>query len=378
MTDTFAMAELLRGEYRETFEQIALYGDMSELNEQFVEDRVLNIYDLLMEAQKDERPVEKIVGTDLKQFCEEYFSPDEKGFWTKEVFKRIFRVSVIMLVLVFIDCIIYYTKEGAFSLQRVSMTAKPFVVGTIVAAVLMFFGKFVREKLMFGNSKVKPILYYIIAFLIFALGIGFGTVALDRLDLEISVLPVMGICGGYCLIYLIAVCSGRYRKHGSLKDPDKPSREEKAEKKAIQKEISMRSEMISNAREMEKRYRKLRAKNEKKGKPEYTMVDFAKLIKKETNLKLYKPVFVAVPSIATVRLFVSVGSSENMKLAVLVAGVFAVVMYFMWRFIWNVCTEVFVAQRTVIEECENRGIDIVEYVSLQDGNAGEGLPDEYH
>ena len=113
--------------------------------------------------------------------------------------------------------------------------------------------------------------------------------------------------------------------------------------------------------------KKLRAKNEKKGKSEYTMKDFAKLIKKETNLKGYKAVFIAVPSIATIWVLFSVATDENIKLAVLVAGVFAVIMFFAWRFIWKVCKEVFVAQRTVIEECESRGIDIVEYVRLQDG-----------
>lgn len=167
------------------------------------------------------------------------------------------------------------------------------------------------------------------------------------------------------------VWSGRYRTYGNFKNPEKPSREEKAEKKAAQQEISLRCEMISNAKEMEKRYLKLRAKSEKKGKPEYTMVDFAKLIKKETNLKGYKAVFIAVPSIATIWVLFSVGSDENMKLAVLVAGFFAVIMFFSWRFIWKVCKEVFVAQRAVIEECESRGIDIIEYVALQDGDKKE-------
>ena len=46
MIDTFAMAELLKGDYRKAFEQIALYGDMSEVPEPFTEDRILNIFDL--------------------------------------------------------------------------------------------------------------------------------------------------------------------------------------------------------------------------------------------------------------------------------------------------------------------------------------------
>ena len=62
------------------------------------------------------------------------------------------------------------------------------------------------------------------------------------------------------------------------------------EKKAFGQEISLRAEMINSAKEMEKRYQKLKQKNVKKGKPEYSMEDFAKLIKKETNLKGYKAV----------------------------------------------------------------------------------------
>ena len=62
----------------------------------------------------------------------------------------------------------------------------------------------------------------------------------------------------------------------------------------------------------------------------------------------------------------SIVADENIRLAVFVAGVFAVIMFFAWRFIWNVCKEVFVAQRMVIEECESRGIDIIEYVMQQE------------
>ncbi len=362
MLDTFAMAQLLKGDYRRTFEQIALYGDMSEIPEQFTEDRILNIYDLLVEAQENGKPVEKIIGPDLKQFCEEYFSPDEKGFWTKEIFKRIFRVCVIMLVVLLIDYAGYYAKDGTVSLQSASITGSPLLVGTLVAGVMLIVGRIMREKLMFRNSKVKPILYYIVMLLIFVLGIGFGTVWADKIGIEIGMLPVLLLCGGYCVVYLLVTLLGRYQRFGNFKDPEKPSREEKAEKKAFGQEISLRAEMINSAKEMEKRYRKLKRKNEKKGKPEYTMEDFTKLINKETNLKGYKAVFITVPTIASMWVLFSVAADENIRLAVFVAGVFAVIMFFAWRFIWNVCKEVFVAQRMVIEECESRGIDIAEYV----------------
>ncbi len=364
MTDTFAMAELLRGDYKAKFEQIALYADMSGLNEQFLDDRIMNIYDLLTEAQEKELPVEKIVGSDLEKFCKDYFNYEEKSQWTRDILKRLYHVSLIMLVFSVIDI---FMLEGTVPLKNATVSIKPIFSGALTACVILVFEYFVRHKLMFRNSKIKPITYYIIFLVVFIAGVAGFSTCFKGLDVSISVFWVIGVFGGYCALYLVVTWIGRYHRYGTIQNPNKPSKEERAEKKAFQQELTLQSDMVSCSRDMAKRYQKLKKKNEKKGKPEYTMEDYASLVKKEPHFGIgFKFVCIGMPVICGVWQVVKIVRDENILMAIVFCGIYGGLMFFLWRAVWKACKAVFYAQRAIIHECEENGFDIMEYVARQE------------
>ena len=90
MIDIIAMEEKFTGEYKYAFSKISTYGTMSQLDYEAFEDRILNIYDLFMNAQTEGKPVSKIVGNDIEAFCEEYYRSHDKGERLKDIFKRIY------------------------------------------------------------------------------------------------------------------------------------------------------------------------------------------------------------------------------------------------------------------------------------------------
>ncbi len=49
------MAEQLKGRYREVFERADLYGTLNGFEQEVLEDKLMNLYDLLMEAQHEEK-----------------------------------------------------------------------------------------------------------------------------------------------------------------------------------------------------------------------------------------------------------------------------------------------------------------------------------
>ena len=70
MLDTISMAEKLQGDYRLVFEKADMYSTVSGSGDQNIEDdRLMNLFDLLIEAQHEGKPVEKIVGNDIEAFC---------------------------------------------------------------------------------------------------------------------------------------------------------------------------------------------------------------------------------------------------------------------------------------------------------------------
>lgn len=63
----------LKGEYNKVFDRVEGYTIIRDIDEDTKEEMLMNLVDMLYSAQLDEKPVEKIVGKDIDQFCKEYF-----------------------------------------------------------------------------------------------------------------------------------------------------------------------------------------------------------------------------------------------------------------------------------------------------------------
>jgi len=361
MADTFAMKELLKDDYRKAFEQIVLYANMSFGNEQFIDDRMHNLFDSFMEAQANGKPVEKIVGGDLEKFCKEYFKADSKDIWVKEILKRLFHVAVLTVVFIFLE---HFLRGEGGPVRGAVIDMKPILIGVFVGGFLMTFGRLVQRRLMFRRPKIRPAVYYIVLIVLFVGGIGLFLVLTKGISLNMSAFLALSIFGGYCVVYLVGIGFYRYKKYGSFQNPDVPGKVEKAEQKNLEKEITFRSDVVSCAKEMATRFQKLKAKNAKKGKPEYTMEEFTQLIKKETTWGMkIKILWIAFPIFCIITGTIRMDMTQGLTAAIVSFVVLTVVLTFIYRIFWEASKEVFTAQRAVIEECEKRGIGIEEYVA---------------
>ena len=77
MLDTIAMAAQLDGEYKTVFEKADMYGMLENGgDESVIDDKMMNLFDLLMQAQTDKMPVSKVIGEDIEEFCKSYFKEE--------------------------------------------------------------------------------------------------------------------------------------------------------------------------------------------------------------------------------------------------------------------------------------------------------------
>lgn len=90
----------LQGEYLEAFRKIELYFDSSELFAVDIDETMNEILDMMLMAQSENKQVEKVIGSDMKEFCSNYV----KESYPKHTAKVTFSVSVCFLLLVYILC----------------------------------------------------------------------------------------------------------------------------------------------------------------------------------------------------------------------------------------------------------------------------------
>lgn len=79
MLDTISMADKLKGDYRKVFEKADMYATVAGGEVETQDEKMMNLFDLLMQAQYEEKPIDKIVGSDIEEFCMNYFSQEEEN-----------------------------------------------------------------------------------------------------------------------------------------------------------------------------------------------------------------------------------------------------------------------------------------------------------
>ena len=72
MAITF-LKEDQEGAYKDAFERVEIYAMATNMSEAVIDEMLMNLLDSLLNAQKKGKPVEKIVGNDIEQFCKDYF-----------------------------------------------------------------------------------------------------------------------------------------------------------------------------------------------------------------------------------------------------------------------------------------------------------------
>lgn len=286
MLDTINMAKKLQGDYKLVFEKADMYSTVTGIDSNTEDDKMMNLYDLLMEAQHEGKPVEKIVGTDIETFCQEYFKEEnaEKEKWYIKLPKTLYLFARNIAILSFIFLLIPEEGETIFTMK---MDAIPFLVGFAIGLIQIFAHATILKPAIFKNKKMKPMTFYFIILILLIGCIFAGLILFHDFNFEIPALFILGLTLGYTVIYLIIRSIYRYHKYGTLYDGTKEEIEKRKAEKRAKKEFNaaLDDEWYLNlhAKTMAKRYQRLNKKNLRKYHRELTFSEFAIIIKKEVH-----------------------------------------------------------------------------------------------
>ena len=368
--DTIAMAEKLHGPYREVFEKADMYSlkGTDEIN-----DKMMDLFDMLMEAQAEGKPVEKIVGDDIENFCRTFFDGKRRYLDDINVFQWLHRIAWISLIFVVGDFWVFYeTKAAEVSLwsmeTEISYIAAGAIAGVVGSLIFVACIKYGIEPLIFKKKKMKPRMYNTMLLLLAVIVFGLPIYYVCQMETEVYVTGTWALAatGGYIVVYLIVRSLLRYRNHGTIWKYDKAQRKaEKKELDAFNQSLSANGHQRNTVTVMAKQFRKLKENYERTGNGTYTQEMYAKRIRKDeiifaNPVKAWAFNFICIAVIAVYPL-IMIAKTDGLWLAAICLGIGLAVDILFFRFTLKVVNEVSEEKLYILNRCEELGIDIATY-----------------
>lgn len=354
MMDVIAMADLLEGEYKIAFQKADMYATVNGV--ELYEDRVLNLYDMLTEAQERKEPVEKIIGNDIEVFCKEYFAPTENEYRWVERLKGILRSLMVIAALIVVDDLWLAEEKAGFFDAKSDIF--PLVIGLGVGMLLEVVSKFVLEPIIFKKKKISPAAMSFFMLFLFFGGIIGGVILFEDVNVFVpSWILLVGI-GVFALVYVVISLVLRAK---GVTITEKKDPEEKALRKSFEKDVEKKRDRQMFAPMMAKRFARIERRKAKKNIA-YTFADFATLIRKEAKFgavidKVMAVFFVGIVAVSTVQTYME----DGIVGALIMAVILGIVEYGIYRLFMGASASSSETQVQIVEECERLGMTVKEY-----------------
>lgn len=278
MLDTISMAEKLNGDYRKAFEKADMYSTVAGGEEEVTSEKIMNLFDLLMQAQYEEKPIEKVIGKDIEEFCMNYFKQDEetKEKWYIVIPKAIYGIMKVVAVWTVLFMIPFEETDFSFDTKQ---NISPYIMGVLLGLTMALVGNEILKKFILKSRKIKPLLFYCMIVFGFVGGVIISVMISDLFIIEISTLHLLFVSVGYVTVYFLIRSIWRYKKFGTIrketKEALKQRKDTKKQEKAFNKEMSDEAIYHIMVDAMAKRYLRFR---KKKG---ISFSEFAEKIRKE-------------------------------------------------------------------------------------------------
>ncbi|MDE6208541.1 MAG: DUF1048 domain-containing protein [Lachnospiraceae bacterium] len=358
MTSYFIGKEKLLGEYRDTFEKIETYSMLHGFDEDTDNEMMMNMLDILYTAQVNNKPVEKIIGSDIEQFCKDYFSECNKS---EPILRRLpqflYSISVLILILSIIEII--FPEEENIPVTEATVNVNSILVGMICGIVVSLVIGYIGEKILFKLKKIKANLMAIIIFVIFASACISATIITVDETVNIKLLPAVVISSIYVLVYKICRLFGRYKKYGSIKKPVKENSLKQIWNESFKEGMEEQKGQIAII--LKKQYEKKNAKLRKKGKEEITSQEYMEwLHKRNINYsRIYKYILSIGYMIIYVVTLIVIFEGGNFIEFAIDALVLFIILFICYRLCIKV-TKLYDMQNEFISKCNEDGITIIE------------------
>lgn len=364
------MKDKLNEDYRTAFEKVEMYAMAKNIDADTDSEMMMNLLDVLLTAQEDGTAAEKVIGTDVEKFCRSYFSDYTFRNRLREIPRMLYRLLFLVFVFTVIEVAFEMDWEN-FTLSVRMIDVSGYFMGLVGGGLIVAVLKIFVQPFVFRLKRFPMGIFYGIIAVLFVgemiisvyIGEKFG------IQLNLSLLFVLYLSGGYCFCYLVVRSIWRWKNTGSIRKKIEPF--EKGDtffKTSFQAEF--KKQLVVNAR---KKYEKRNKKRVRKGLEPMSPQEFMKYLRRWGKKNQRVDVILSVSLV--ILLFSMVlreGITGTWLDALILMGVLFVVEIpamglFYLSFRGNE------KEKQILNECEERGITIFEYESEEKyENKGDG------
>lgn len=362
------MQEKLQGEYKDAFGRIEMYSIIEYIDETHREDLMMDLLDLLLSAQAEGKPVEKVLGSDIKQFCESYFGDYSVKGKLFNLLASIYRLAWIGLIMEFVWMLTDADGHKNPFMMTSDLTGyfTGFGGAIIFSAIFLVLGK----PLIFKKHKIPAALFYGMD-IVGSLALSFGLLWwVNDNSVPMPYWLSMSLFGGYILVFIIMRSISRYREYGSIRKRKEPGHQSlwKEINQQVNDELPM---------ELEKRFQKINRKRERKGKPLMTEQEYLEKIRKESDgsARYGYPICIVLLSLillyTIVHNYIDTGDLVDTLIYTIVLMVCEIPAFA----IFSAGRSGDVRKLEIVNHCNEHGITLSDYVKELSQEASEEDPD---
>lgn len=333
MRDSYVLyTDKLTGDYRLTFDKIEMYINTQNFDEYTKEDRLSQLLDVFLSAQQAGKPVSKIVGNNIEEFCKTFCS--DFGFKSKilnviDMLKIVAWGFVIMSILDIL-CFDWSTSENVFKSVS-SVNVSGYMLAIVFALGVGLTTNFVVRSIMFKLNRPSMRILNGITLAI-AVGVFAGTIYFMQSGNTNFISCPVWLVLALGIIYLLIYYPLNYKRIKLEKD------QKVSFSDMLNTEIALGLDDY-----MEQRYNKLNKRNIKKGKNELTYQEFLDKEEKDCtdslNAKLFYYIFpLGITAIAYLFMEFTESFESNFDAVIYTAIMLAVLyplMLGLWKFARN-------------------------------------------
>lgn len=344
------MEKNLTGAYNEAFSTAVQYAMTKGYTKEKINESMSDLYDILLTAQEDGRPAEKVIGKDISYFCKNYFGKYSVSDFLKSTGEFIFRACIFLVIWELLNFVFY--SEGFMAYMGGKADLTPYIFGLSIAIVTNVISFFVVAPLTAKNRKVGDLSNVILCIAMFAV-VFLSTEYKLPIDANVKVWVILTILVSYIVIYFTIRSVIRYRKYGTICDIYKKAFKENW-KKAYQ-DYPMQKGVLEG---WQWRYNRLL----KKGK--VTEETFLEKLKKEQKIN------VAADKVTTVFMVVLVvpfavdilRDSEALWAGLIGVAVFCLIVFFAYSIFLKPMKKSTVVFGKLLNECEKSGLTMPKFI----------------
>lgn len=344
------MEKNLTGAYNEAFTTARQYAVAKGYTQEKINESMSDLYDILLTAQEDGRPVEKITGKDIGYFCKNYFGNFSLSDFLKSTAEFIYKGCIFLLLWELSASICHEKGFLAYMGEKAELTH--YIFSLSIAVVTNIISFFFVAPLTAKNRKAGDWSNVLLCAAMFAAIFVSAEFKLP-IDVNVKVWVLFVILVSYIVIYFTIRSVIRYRKYGTISDIYKKAFRKSWKNTCV--DIPMQKGMLEG---WQIRYKRLL----KKGK--VTEETFLEKLKKEQKFNAVADKVTTVLMVVLVLPFAFdiLRDSEALWAGLIGVAVFYLIEFFAYSICLKPMKKITVLSEKMLNECEKSGLTMPKYI----------------